>query len=114
MADAYLRIGNAAKGRQGAVARARPVYLHALFRARDAGSLEGVLRATEALAGLGDLNAVERGIRIADGMAAWPRSAAIDARLSGLRRRLDTRLTRSPIRTVDPLVELFPDEVAGP
>lgn len=75
--NASLRIGEVAAARYGARAEARGLYLHALFRARARGSLDGVLRATEAFANLGDADVVERGLRVArqlagpKGPAAW-------------------------------------------
>lgn len=63
--DASLRIGETAGMRSGFEARARRSYLSALFRARQQGSLEGVLRSTEAFAGLGDRDVVEQGVQIA-------------------------------------------------
>lgn len=52
--DAYLRIGRASGAPSRAVPRARDLYLSALFRARDAGSLDGVLRIAAAFERLGD------------------------------------------------------------
>jgi len=69
---AYLRIGEAAPTRKPSEARARQLYLAALFRARQQDSLDGVLRATEAFAALGDREVVEQGLRVAEAMAARP------------------------------------------
>jgi hypothetical protein len=52
VADAHLRIAELA-GTSGAPS-ARSLYLNALFRARDAGSRDGVLRAAESFEALGD------------------------------------------------------------
>jgi hypothetical protein len=68
--EAYLRIGEAVRGRKVSEARARELFLTALFRARAQGSLDGVLRTTEAFAALGDREVVEQGLRIAQGLAA--------------------------------------------
>jgi hypothetical protein len=67
--DAYLRIGDAASFRRSAEPTARRLYLAALFRARQDRSLEGVLRATEAFAALGDHDVARRGLVIAEDIA---------------------------------------------
>jgi hypothetical protein len=76
VADASLRIGELAAARDGARARARDLYLHALFRARAQGSLDGVLRVTEAFAALGDADVVSQGLRIAGRLASTQGTAA--------------------------------------
>lgn len=68
--EAYLRIGEAVRGRKVSEAKARELFLTALLRARAQGSLDGVLRTTEAFAVLGDREVVEQGLRIAQGLAA--------------------------------------------
>jgi hypothetical protein len=69
IADAYLAIGRASGAPAAAMPRARDLYLSALFRARDAGSLDGVLRIATAFDRLGDrevtLNAVQMARRLA-------------------------------------------------
>lgn len=67
--DAYLRIGEVANGRRAAEARARGLYLDALFRARDERSMDGILRTAEAFAALGDREVVEQCLRVADQVA---------------------------------------------
>lgn len=85
--DAYLLIGEAAKGRQVAGARARMLYLAALFRARQQGSLEGVLRTTEAFHALGDHEVVEQGLRIAERLAAQTGGAEALERVHAFKER---------------------------
>jgi len=68
--DAHLRIGGAGGIGGAAYARARENYLVALFRARARRSLDGVLRATEAFARLGDRDVVDMGLRVARDVAA--------------------------------------------
>ena len=58
--NAYLRIGQLAKGRKVAEPTARWLYLTALFRARRLSSLDGVLGTAEAFAGLGDREVVDQ------------------------------------------------------
>ena len=68
--DAYLRIGEATGYRAAAEATARRVYFAALYRACRKDSFHGVLRAAEAFADLGDQQAVEECLGVADIMAA--------------------------------------------
>jgi hypothetical protein len=67
-ADAHLRIAQAAGAPQAGVPRARELYLAALFRARDAGSLEGVIRVAQAFDRLGDREAADHAVRMAQRM----------------------------------------------
>jgi hypothetical protein len=76
----YLRMGEAAEARRLAEPQARDAYLRAMVRARAAGSVEGVLRATEAFARLGDREVAEHGLRIAERMAAQARAGRVDDR----------------------------------
>jgi len=78
-------------GQRVGEAEARQAYLGALFRARVEGSLNGVLRATEAFATLGDRDLVDEGLRIADTTAR--RSSEPDAaeRVAALRARIDAQ-----------------------
>lgn len=65
------------------VERERAAALAALFRSRGRGSLEGVLRACETFAALGDREVVTACVRIARGMAGTDR---VDDRLRALER----------------------------
>lgn len=67
--DAYLRIGERLAYRRAFVAKAREAYLAAVFRARQQRSLDGVLRATEAFAALGDRQVVAQCLTIAKDLA---------------------------------------------
>jgi hypothetical protein len=79
-----LRIGEVA-GTQKAFERyARAAYLKAMVRARAAGSVDGVLRATEAFARLGDWEVVEQGRRIAERMAIQSRGRPLQPHLANL------------------------------
>jgi hypothetical protein len=51
---AYLKIGEAAHGRQTAVARARQLFLRAMFRARERGDFDGLTAVSRAFAVVGD------------------------------------------------------------
>lgn len=78
--DAYLRIGEAAGSRGGWEAKARESYRNAFLRARQQGSVEGVLRAAEAFADLGDREVAEQALRIAESLAAQDPEALADVR----------------------------------
>jgi len=65
VADTYRALGARAGFRAAAVAKARQAYLAALFRARNAGSLAGVLITADRFAELGDREVVEQCIRVA-------------------------------------------------
>jgi len=67
--DAALRLGDASGDRARMKPEARRAYLAALMRARSERSLDGVLRATESFAVIGDREMVEQGIRIARDVA---------------------------------------------
>jgi hypothetical protein len=68
--DTSRVLGEPAGFRAASVAKARQAYLTALFRARNEGSLEGVLRTAERVAELGDREVVEQCIRVARRVAA--------------------------------------------
>jgi len=89
--DAELRVGEIARSRKASEARARELYLAALFRARHQGSLDGVLRAGEAFAALGDREVAEQCFRIAEGLVTHGRAALADGRLDALRERVAAR-----------------------
>ena len=67
--DAALRLGDASGDRRAIEPEARRAYLSALTHARAQRSLDGVLRATESFARLGERDMVEQGIRIARDLA---------------------------------------------
>jgi hypothetical protein len=79
--DAALRIGEATRSRQALEPEARRLYLSALFRARSERSLDGVLRATESFARLGDRDVVAQGLHIARGLAGSDPEAQARVRL---------------------------------
>jgi len=89
--DVYLRIGELARARKASEAKARQLYLAALFRARQQGSVEGVLRTAEAFAALGDREVVDQCLRIAEGLAAQARDAQARALVRAFAERLTAR-----------------------
>jgi len=97
-ADAYRRLAPVAGVRDGGASVARELYLEALFRARAAKSLAGVVRATEGFESLGDRDVVAQGLRVARGVAARDADGAARARLEALTQRVST--TGSPSTAV--------------
>jgi hypothetical protein len=79
--DAYRRIGARAGFRAIADAKARETYLAALFRARSQDSVEGVLRAAQGFADLGDHAIVEQCLRVAQNVAAQSKDPRAGARV---------------------------------
>jgi hypothetical protein len=79
--DAYRRLGERGGFRKTSEAKARETYLAALFRARNQGSLEGVLRAAQGFADLGDHEVVEQCISVARGVAARSRDPRAEDRV---------------------------------
>ncbi|MGH7277414.1 MAG: hypothetical protein ACREJG_01860 [Candidatus Rokuibacteriota bacterium] len=78
--DGLIEVGNAfrragASGNADLRGRARVAYLTALLRARKARSVDGVLRAAEGFAELGDAEVAERAFRTAEDLARTSRKA---------------------------------------
>ena len=82
--DAYLRIGRASGSPAAGVPRARDLYLSALFRARDVGSLDGVLRVAASFDALGDREVTVQAVRMAHRLAARGATPAQRAQLARL------------------------------
>jgi hypothetical protein len=112
--EAYLRIGEVAHGRQATQATARRLYLAALFRAREQGALDGVLRTADAFAVLGDRETVTQCLQVADQVAERTRDPQARARVEAFRSRWGDESIRTATFTWDPLLLLFPDESVGP
>ena len=93
--DLYRRIGARGGFYTEAVGRARDCYLTALLRARGERSLDGVLRATEAFADLGDEAIVERGLQIARQLAAGDADPRARERVERLAARWAARAGRA-------------------
>jgi len=68
--DAYRAIGRVAGERDEFAGKAREVYLTGFLRARRIRSVEGVLKAADAFAALGDQTLAEECTRIADNLRA--------------------------------------------
>ncbi len=89
--DAYRRLGARGGFARVSDAKAREAYRAALFRAREEGSLEGVLRVAEAFAELGDRAIVERCISVARTIASQARDGRADERVRGFAERWEAR-----------------------
>ena len=89
--DTYRRLGALGGFRKVSDAKAREAYLAALFRARNRGSLEGVLRAAQGFAELGDQAVVEQCIRVARSVAARSWNPRADERVRIFAERWDAR-----------------------
>jgi hypothetical protein len=95
--DLYRRIGEATGLRRSFESKAREAYQKAFFRARQQASVEGILRATEGYAALGDTQMVGLGLRVAERLAAGDLEAQADIRT--FRARLgDTTLRAGELR----------------
>jgi hypothetical protein len=95
VAAASLRIGAIPGFANASEARARETYWTALFRARQQGSLNGVLEAAEAFGTLGDRTMVEQCIRVAESLAALNGDASEAARVRELAADLTDRYLRA-------------------
>ncbi len=80
VADAYRRLGARSASPEPFDATARRIYLAALERARRDGSLDGVIRAGDALSDLGDVAGVARALGIARTLASLDPDAQADVR----------------------------------
>jgi hypothetical protein len=89
--DTYRRLGELGGFRKISDAKAREAYLAALFRARNRGSLEGVLRAAQGFAELGDQAVVEKCIRVARSVAARSWNPRAEERVRIFAERWDAR-----------------------
>jgi hypothetical protein len=78
--DLYRRIGEATGLRRSFESKAREAYQKAFFRARQQASVEGILRATEGYAALGDTQMVGLGLRVAERLAVRDPEAQADIR----------------------------------
>jgi hypothetical protein len=81
VATASLRLAAFAALAPSAAARARETYWIAFFRARQQRSLDGVLHAAEAFAGLGDRTTTEQCLRAAEVLATRTGDPADDERV---------------------------------
>ena len=91
LGDSALRIGGASGSRGPWEADARRAYLGAMFRARTEASLDGVLRAAEAFATLGDRDVAEEGLRVAESVASRAGTLEARDRVLAYRARLEGR-----------------------
>ncbi|MGH7322766.1 MAG: hypothetical protein ACRELA_24530 [Candidatus Rokuibacteriota bacterium] len=85
------RLDDALAQRNAAEAKARRLYLAALFRSREQNSVDGVLRAAQAFAALGDGEVVEVCLSVAQDVAAQTGDPQADVRVHAFRQRLMAR-----------------------
>jgi len=90
--DAYLRIDEAMGFRSPARARARQAYLAAFLRARSQGSLDGVVRSTDAFASLGDRQVAAQCLRTAERLTAAGNDPRSREAVAALAERMAARL----------------------
>jgi len=88
VAVAHLGIGEAARGRQKAVERARRTLLLALFQARERRDHDSVAAAAEAFAILGDRDIADRAFAVALALAEQKRDALARERIAAMRLRV--------------------------
>ncbi len=86
--DAALRVGEAAGARETSRAQARGAYLASLFRAQAQRSPEGAVRVGEAFAALGDGEAAEVCLRVAQGLVGRPAGGRAQDRTPEVRDRV--------------------------
>jgi hypothetical protein len=91
VATASLRVGTLPSLARSAAALARETYWIAFFRARQQRSLTGVLRTAEAFAMLGDCDAAERCVHVAQALESSAGDAAEIDRVRVLAHRSDQR-----------------------
>jgi hypothetical protein len=101
--DAYLRIAAASGTGRAARARARQSYVTALYRARAAGSVDGVLRVAQAFKDLGDQDVVSVCLRIANDVAARSKNEGDRARVRRFAEQVTLPAAESLIPTDGPL-----------
>ncbi|MBI4634850.1 MAG: hypothetical protein HY727_00740 [Candidatus Rokubacteria bacterium] len=89
--DAYLRSGDVLGSRMDVTAMARRSYLAALTRARQRGSLAGLLRTAEAFAALGDREVVAQCLTISQRLAARTGDPEAADQVRALSERLEGR-----------------------
>jgi hypothetical protein len=90
--DATLRLARSAGLLPAMEPAVRRAYQSALLRARRQGSLDGVLRVTEAFATLGDREMARKGFAVARTLAIASREAHALDRVRALEQRLDAAL----------------------
>jgi hypothetical protein len=100
--DAYVRVGKAGTV-PAAKGHARQAYLRALFRARDAGSVDGILRTADAFTALGDREVVQQCLAAAARLAARSGDQRAIARV----REFTERVNEHSLAAGEPAIEPF-------
>ncbi len=89
--DATLRVGEVSGYRKVSEAKARRLYLQAFIRARQQGSIDGLLRTAQAFSALGDREVADQGIRLAERLAAQSRDRRASDRVRAFRAQVAAR-----------------------
>ncbi len=89
--DAYRRLGTLGGFQKASAVKARETYRAAFFRARQEGSVDGVLRVGQAFAALGDREVVEQCIKVAAALARQARDARAEERVRSFSDRWEAR-----------------------
>lgn len=95
--DSALRIGDVSSTPRTATARARQAYLAGLFRARQAGSVDGVVRAAEAFLALGDREVAHKALKMAEDLALRANDETVLARVRELAKRIVHNIDDRPM-----------------
>ncbi len=93
--DASLRIGAIPGIHEFPEAGARSMYAEALFRARQQRSLRGIVQAAQRFAWFGDMEVVERSLRMTDSLGTVPADSETLPALEILRVRSVLRLSQA-------------------
>jgi hypothetical protein len=101
--DADLRFATFPGASPTLRAEARRSYRSALMHAREQGSIEGVLRVSEALAAVGDKEQAREGLAMVLAMAAASHGPYDAARVEALTERLDHETSSHEDSTRDPM-----------
>ncbi len=89
--DASLRVGAVSGYRKVSETTARRLYLQAFVRARQQGSIDGLLRTAEAFSRLGDREVADQGLRLAERLAAQRRDGRASDRARAFREQAAAR-----------------------
>ena len=98
---ARLRVADVTGDRQEAEAKARELFLLALFRARQQASVTGLLRCAESFAGLGEYQLAEQALRIAEVFAGGSEDIeALNRLRQSVRRGVPTASGNAPVQAL--------------
>ncbi len=102
VADATVNAGRALSLEPRLVPQARRAYMTALFRAREAHAVDGVLRACYGFAGLGDRPVVEQCVHVAEQLASQSRDSRALSEVRAVAERMADRAVAAGLLRVEP------------